>query len=412
MSHSRDKKNKQMQMNNLDLADADANAENDADVIRVLDSSVANDDRDENADEEETDMIHIQGRIQLGERRKLIKSETELFERLNITSNPTLGQYEKRLFYMAEFLIIVSAVARFAIIFISEGSNSAGRENLVQLVENLGDPGAPGKSVKELRDLHVIMTVISSMILLPNLFLLGLFPEGRLSLFIQMVMSVAVIVITSFDVTTQTSLRERLSKNGTDKEYCKERKSCNHKDDVAYLYISILWFVATTIIRILFLTKLKSWLINLKCLGFYIKFLTSRRARDFVSLAMLLFLSFTIVSGSALHKRCVFHPILSTTLDPWRKAQIVFDAVTTILTISWLLLLFWIYSQVHHKFTHTLRVETKVLEEELRKLGERHQNTLVDHDVSIHGYCPMSRNPDFPVKSGQKVAGQVHEQGD
>ena len=386
-------------MNNLDL-----NGDNDADGIQVLERSVFNDadDTDDNVKDELTD---IRGRNQLGERRKLIISETKLFERLNVATDPTLGKYEKRLFYIAEFLILVSAAARLAIIFISEGSNSAGREYLLHLIENLADQDLPEESEKQLRDKHVFMTVISSMILLPNLFLLGLFPEGRVSLFIQMVMSIAVIVITSFDVTTQHKLEARLSEKNPD--YCKERKSCHHKSVTTYLYISILWFVTTTMARIIFMTKLKTWLIDLKCLGFYIKFLTSRRARDFVSLAMLLFLSFTIVSGSALHKRCVFHPILSTTLDPWRKAQIVLDAVTTVVTVSWLLLLFWTYSQVHHKFTHTLRVETEVLEEELRKLGDRYKNTLTDQDVSIHGYCPASRNPDFPVDSGQMVAGQA-----
>ena len=76
--------------------------------------------------------------------------------------------------------------------------------------------------------------------------------------------------------------------------------------------------------------------------------------------------------------------------------------------VCWLLLLFWIYAQIHHRYTHTILVKKDVLEEELELLCERHKQALTDvKKISRFSYNPVSMNPDNPVNSGHEFDGDI-----
>ena len=131
---------------------------------------------------------------------------------------------------------------------------------------------------------------------------------------------------------------------------------------------------------------------------------------------MLLFLTFSIISGIVLNMGTKFRHIPDEDLevyviDGMRLFEVIVDTITTLFTVSWLLLLFWIYAQVHHRFTHTMFVEEEEFEEELEKLGEEYYETLADQEVSMYGYHPVSKDPDYPVDSGHNYVGHNHHSG-
>ena len=122
---------------------------------------------------------------------------------------------------------------------------------------------------------------------------------------------------------------------------------------------------------------------------------------------MLLFLTFTVISGSVLNMKQRFRGVKSVALD--RETEVVVDAIYIVFTVTWLLLLFWIYCQVHHRYTHTMLVRESLLEQELAMLGDRHKEALLDNKYSKYSYCPHSKEPDHPVNSGQRYDGRVME---
>ena len=388
--------------------------ETDSEILQI-DENFVNDDATDDYLDSETgtrrmeEMIHIQGRTRLGERRQLTISESKLYKRLNVATDPSLGRQEYKLICIVSILIIFTFTARIILtikVYFEPDKNKR-PESVDHLMEMLIDPSASSRNdqiddINQFRFLHVILAALSSMLFLPFLFLLGLIPEGRMNLIAQMVMSIIVIGISVANESIQRKITLHYNETYSGEEFKRTRKrSENHASVSTWIYVGVLAFVLSTMLRILFRTKLKKWLVNFKIIGFYINFFTSRTCRDFLSLAMLLFLSFTVVSGSCLYKKITFQMYKDY------KVEIILDAFIIALTICWLLLLFWIYSQVHHRYTHTLKAETKVLDEELRKLGKRHEKTLLDKEVGSHAYCPMSRNPDRPVNSGQNVPGQI-----
>merc|ERR1712126_281659 len=392
-------------------------------------------DNNDGADE----LIRVHGDAKLGDMRKLINSESELLRRHGVHVDPELTKNEYFLIVVAHVLIVVSAIARFSITItlpelphalpLEDDKDSWEFSMMEMEMEESGSEGLINCSNKTeeyaLRWLmvhkkrHVLLSTVVAMFILPHLFLLGLVPEGRMSLFLQMVMSIATIVLSIFNFRYQRGLLDTFHLCSSHTRFqnwttCTGRKSCNHKHSSWLLLITIGFFVITTILRILFRTKIKNLIIGIRILGPVVELGTSRRGRDFQALAMLLFLTYSIISGTVLNMGTKFRyvqdgDVVEGELPFSRLVEVIADTGATLLTVFWLLLLFWIYAQVHHRFTHTLLVEEDLFEEELEQLGEEFHDALIDHEASMYGYHPVSKDPDYPVDSGHNYVGHNHK---
>ena len=89
--------------------------ETDSEMIQIDEDYVNDDHFDKETETGRADMIHIQGRMRLGERRKLTISESKLFKRFNVAADPSLGKHEYKLICTASFLIIFTFAARISL---------------------------------------------------------------------------------------------------------------------------------------------------------------------------------------------------------------------------------------------------------------------------------------------------------
>ena len=122
--------------------------------------------------------------------------------------------------------------------------------------------------------------------------------------------------------------------------------------------------------------------------------------RDFLALVLMLFLAFTLMSGIILYTNEKYKEYKDEDLVP--KWDLALEMTSSCTTVFMLILSIWIYAQVHHRFTHTRRVEEAVLMAELEKLGEEHQKSIVDYDrqrIARSGYSPHTGEAEFPVRS-------------
>ena len=342
----------------------------------------------------------------IGKTRLLKLSETRLLKRLKIEENPKLEIKEKILITIAVILILTSFVTRILLTTYLEHDEESNQsfprtiERMLSTEERLDDTQT---HLEDLKMVHIIGTSVTGLLLLPHLFLLGLLPEKGLNLIAQLIVSVVILAVGAFNEHNQVLIGVYHDHVG---DSCHTRFSCNHASVSAVLYVINVFFVVTTIFRILLQTKYRPNIVNLKCIGPYIEFFLSRRSRDFQSLTMLLFLTFAVVSGAVLHKRQRFNGLIHNV--PNRLTEIIVDAVSTLSMVCWLLLLFWIYAQIHHRYTHTILVKKDVLEEELELLCERHKQALTDvKKISRFSYNPVSMNPDNPVNSGHEFDGDI-----
>ena len=204
---------------------------------------------------------------------------------------------------------------------------------------------------------------------------------------------------------------------------CKQEGSCNHTRVSSLLYGGVLLFSLTTIVRCFFHTRFKQWVINIRCIGPFIENFAGRASRDFQALVLMLFLAFSIVSGIVLNKKLQLrdsavkgakdeksriagepYTTLENTFD--QKWNSILDEVSSVTSVLWLMLSFWIYAQVHHRFTHIYRVSEEVFLEEMQQLGDKHKDATLDFDrqnIQRTGYSPITEPTELPATSGQLI---------
>ena len=203
-------------------------------------------------------------------------------------------------------------------------------------------------------------------------------------------------------------MEEKYNEDETLKGSCRRRRSCNHSSSSKILYAIVILFSLTTIARCIFRTRVKQFIINIRIIGPYIDFFASRRSRDFQALALMLLLAYSIMSGIVLHSAKRYKDLPNAVRG--RHWEVVLETISSCTTVMWLLLSFWIYAQIHHRFTHTHRVEEDVLTSELEKLGDKHKKSILDYDRQIierSGYTPQTRDAACPVRSGHMVKDKV-----
>ena len=342
-----------------------------------------------------------------------LTSEGDMFRRLNIDKTPEMSISEWWLIYLFVFLIIISAGTRLGIILYDSLETQSKREDFFDTLYILyfGNKASfEDKSETVLKNLHILYATGGAHICLPVLFILGIIPEKLFSLMVQMVLSIITLVITIL----QAEVLDQLKEFYGDKD-CTRRKSCNHKNVAGgLLYGIVIVFTLTTIIRCIFRTRVKQWIVGIRCLGPQIDFFASRHMRDFLALVLMLFLAFTLMSGIILYTNEKYKEYKDEDLVP--KWDLALEMTSSCTTVFMLILSIWIYAQVHHRFTHTRRVEEAVLMAELEKLGEEHQKSIVDYDrqrIARSGYSPHTGEAEFPVRSSHLAeVEENHEEED
>ena len=121
---------------------------------------------------------------------------------------------------------------------------------------------------------------------------------------------------------------------------------------------------------------------------------------------MKLFLAFSLTSGAVILSK---RQIDDANNQDGMNSEFFIEAAGSFVVVVWLLLLLWIYSQVHHRFTHTYNVKKSALDEVLAELVEQNIEGSEEPDVSKFAYCPVSKNPEKPVCSGQRIVGSTED---
>ena len=356
----------------------------------------------------EPEIIQIEGQIKIGARRSLIERDRCVLKKLYIDKLPTLTSHEYSFMMLAELLICISAAVRLVLLN-ARHANLEKDDGLYRFTRVLYeiDHDASSISLKDLSRTHIILSSVSLLILLPNLFLLGLYPEVHISLILQFFLSFGTFVITSYNLKVLSVLHSQYENvfNST-MNSCSQRHTCVHASSSWAVFVTIILFVVTTLLRLLFRTKVRSFIVNLKCIGRFVELYTSRRGRDFLSLTMLLFLAFSLTSGAVILSK---RQIDDANNQDGMNSEFFIEAAGSFVVVVWLLLLLWIYSQVHHRFTHTYNVKRSALDEVLAELVEQNIEGSEEPDVSKFAYCPVSKNPEKPVCSGQRIVGSTKD---
>ena len=108
----------------------------------------------------------------------------------------------------------------------------------------------------------------------------------------------------------------------------------------------IIMFIVTTFLRLIFKTRFKSWIVDLKCIGRFVKFCISKGGRDILSLSMLIFLAISVISGSVIISRRIVNSIKN---QKDVDLYLTIETVGSIVVAVWLILLVWIHFQVHYR---------------------------------------------------------------
>jgi len=359
--------------------------------------------KDDKAEDEEQS-INILGEVEIGAQRKLIERDRCVFEKLNIDKPPTLTSFEYSLILLAELFILISASIRLVLL-----NSSFGKEEEHEEIHRLSrvlyeiDHDPSGISFEDLRRTHITLSAITSLILLPNMFLLGLHPKAHFSLILQFLISIGAFVISSYNVKVLVGISSQYEKgfntSNSTSNSCSQRQFCIHATSSWVLYVTIIMFIVTTFLRLIFKTRIKSWIVDLKCLGRFVRFSVSKIGRDILSLSMLIFLAISVISGSVIISR---RTIISIKNQKDVDLYLTIETVGSIVVAVWLILLVWIHFQVHYRFTKISKVNKGALDEAL-KLADLNRHVLKDSEVSKFAYCPITKNTVKPVCSGQRI---------
>ena len=340
--------------------------------------------------------------LSLGPTRLLKNSENNLLARLGLSTTPTTGQSGLLLVLLAELLLCCGAAGRMLSFQMND------QLDRLDLKMDLLWDLLKGENVEEINRLdlsllHMMTATLGHMILIPQLYILVVYAEEKLTLMLQLVLALLVVVLAlgmhALDVKLENQAKpENVTQEAEDDH--QDRGLGLHKAWGWILAINIIIFLTITFIRVLFNLRLKNWIINIKCIGPIINFLVSRRSREFQSLVLIIVLSVTVLSGMILNTNLLYSDKSEEMIQSKTSALLV-DLMSALVCLLGLMVLFMIYLYSHTSYSHTRVVGEHRLEQELVMLGERHKQVLVrDNAISKTKYCPVTRSA-RPGDSGQ-----------
>ena len=344
-----------------------------------------------------TGQTHVSGpALLLGPTRLLKNSEKNLMARLGMSTVPTYGRGGLLLVLLAELLLVFGAASRMVSLHTSGQLNRV-TEVLDTFWELFYGNVETEIDAKVIKPLHMITATCGHMLLIPQLYILVVYAEEKVTIVLQLVLVLLVMVLTLITQTVHTIM----GNTEIEELNCETKKSCFHILLAWMLLVNICIFLSIIIIRLIFSCRLKNWIIGIKIIGPIIDFSVSRRSRDFQSLVLIIILIVTVMSGMILNT----DQLHSSKLDEINSKEVVVvtDLVSALVCLAGLLVLFIIYFYSHTCYSHTKVVSEHRLEQELTLLGERHKEVLMkNRKVSKNKYCPVTRTA-RPGNSGQML---------
>ena len=234
---------------------------------------------------------------------------------------------------------------------------------------------------EEIKTLHILTATVVHVFLLPQLYMLVLVGREKTTIVFQFIFVLLLILYTG--VTQGHGLHSILQHT----QPCDKEGTCVHKSWSWFLFTNLLVFVSIIMVRLMFHTRCKSWLLGVRVVGPLLDFMVSRKVREYQGLCLLLALSATTVSGfSVLSDR-------RSIMGGLTVGVAVADLISSFLTLAGLLGLVSIYLLTHYGHSHRRVVPRSALEAALLGLAEEHAEVLQgDTRISSVKYSPFTKS--------------------
>ena len=330
-----------------------------------------------------------------GPTRLLQKSVTNLLEKLDLSTEDVTGNKGLLLVLLTEVLLLCGAAGMMASLY-ARGQ----LDKVDHLLNQIWDLASGEKKYAEIetKTIHIITATFVHILLVPQLYILVVSANEKLTLALQLMLALLLMVLTLITQTVQTVLTDNIE----DKGNCEERETCFHNHMAWMLFLNIVIFLTIIFIRVLFNMRLRNWIVGIRVVGPILEFFVSRRSKDFQSLILVINLMVTVLSGMILNTKQLYGSDLPEEIES-RTWEILLDLGSALLCLTGFLVLVLIFFHNHTMYSHTRLVSKQRLEQELASLGERHKQVLTkDREISKTKYCPVSRSA-RPVSSPQQL---------
>jgi len=333
-----------------------------------------------------------------GPTRLLQKSVTNLLEKLDLSTEDVTGNKGLLLVLLTEVLLLCGAAGMMASLY------ACGQLDKVDdLFSQMWDLASGEKKSAEIghtttKTIHIITATFVHILLVPQLYILVVNANEKLTLALQLMLALLLMVLTLITQTVQTVLTDNIEDKGS----CEDRETCFHGYMAWMLFLNIVVFLTIIFIRVLFNMRLRNWIVGIRVVGPILEFIVSRRSKDFQSLILVIILMVTVLSGSIINTKQLYGNDLPEEIES-RTWEILLDLGSALLCLTGFLVLVLIFFHNHTMYSHTRLVSKRRLEQELASLGERHKQVLTkDREISKTKYCPVSRSA-RPVSSPQQL---------
>ena len=333
--------------------------------------------------------------ISPGPTRRLRESVVNLVDKLDLsTSDGT--KYGRLLLIFTEIMLIAGAASRILSLYVSGQLDEVGE--VVHITVHLVNGEKRKLEINHALEntIHMVTSTVIHLFVLPQLYILVVTADEKLTQTLQLVLAVLVMVLTLVTQTIGTLLKNKIPDNPD----CTIRGTCLHSYMAWVLFITIIAFLLVIFIRFLFNMRCRRLIVGFKIVGPLIEFVVSRRSKDFLSLMLILILMMTSLSGMILHTKQLYSTHSPEEIEA-SVLEILLDLGSAMLCLVGMLCLVLVYFHSHTIISHTKLVSGHRLDMELASLGERHRQVLTkDTKISKIKYCPVSRSAQ-PVRSPQ-----------
>jgi len=331
-----------------------------------------------------------------GPTRRLRDSVINLVDKLDLHTKEDT-RHGRLLLLFTELLLIGGAAARILSLYISGQLKG---EELVRLLDTTwhlsnGDTNVTDMDNTLAKSVHMVTSTAIHLLVLPQLYILVVKADEKLTQVLQLVLAVLVMVTTLVTQTLGTVLKNKMPNNE-----CQERGTCLHSHMAWVLFINIIIFLLVIFIRVLFNMRCRGLIVGFKVVGPLIEFCVSRRSKDFQALLLILILIMTSLSGMILNTKQLYDGSTPEEIEASTTA-ILLDLGSAMMCLTGMFCLVLIYFHSHRLISHTKLVSGHRLDQELASMAERHKQVLTkDKKISKTKYCPVSRSAQ-PVRSPQ-----------
>lgn len=337
-------------------------------------------------DKEGNDKAGTSSSLRIGPTRKLLVAEMSLLDRLGLEEQEPMSS--RVLVLVLEVLLVSGVGCRLLTMHLAGQLNGIHYYETMTALLYSPSSSFDRKLTEDIKVMHIMTSLVMQVLLVPQLYIIFIITEEKATMMMRSVLVILLLVFTA-------AAQGLLSSMHLD-ESCEERNTCLHRNWGWVLFFNIIMFVSIIIVRVLYNSRFKEWILNINVLGPILEFLVSRKCRDYQAQCLLLSLSGATISGLCIHS----DEIDSTKVG---GAAVVADVVSSLLIMASLMGLLGLYFLDHVSHSHRRVVTQQQLDTELHRLIEDHGQAMKgDRVVSDIKYSPYTRSCD-PGTSEQRL---------